>query len=201
MGAETVDRGGRPAATSPHELAVAAQRLFVDNGFEETSVEDIAVAVGVSRRTFFRYFSTKADVLWVESDAEFDRLTANLSADDHTRPPRDVVEEAIVSALHFRPGDEQWALHRTQLVLTVPTVQSHASMLYRQWRDAVAHYIRTRGMWEHDELFVIAFAHATTAAIMTAHEYWLSHPEAGLPQCLRRSIDLLVPTAPPGKLG
>lgn len=198
MGAETVDRGGRPAATSPHELAAAAQRLFVDNGFEETSVEDIAVAVGVSRRTFFRYFSTKADVLWVESDAEFDRLTAFLSADDHTRPPRDVVEEAIVSALEFGPGDEEWALHRTQLVLTVPTVQSHASALYRQWRGAVTDYIRARGIWDDDELFVIAFAHATTAAIMTGHEYWVSHPETGLSQSLRKSIDLLVPTGPPG---
>lgn len=201
MGAETVDRGGRPAATSPHALAAAAQRLFVDKGFEETSVEDIAVAVGVSRRTFFRYFSTKADVLWVESDAEFDRLTAYLSADDHTRPPRDVVEDAIVSALDFGPGDEEWALHRTQLVLTVPTVQSHASALYRQWRDAVADYVRARGVWNDDELFVIAFAHATTAAIMTGHEYWVSHPEAGLSRSLRRSIELLVPIGPPGTLG
>jgi AcrR family transcriptional regulator len=193
----TVDRGGRPAATSAHELAAAAQKLFVEQGFEQTSVEDIATAVGVSRRTFFRYFATKADVLWVESDAEFGRLTAFLAADDGTAPPRDVVEAAIVSALAFRPGDEEWARHRTHLVLTVPAVQSHASALYRQWREAVADYVRRRGCWRDDELFEIAFAHSTTAAIMTGHDYWVSHPETPLPRCLRSAIHLLVPSGPP----
>jgi AcrR family transcriptional regulator len=194
---DTVDRGGRPAATSAHQLAAAAQKLFVERGFEETSVEDIATAVGVSRRTFFRYFATKADVLWVESDAEFRRLTAFLAADDGSAPARDVVEAAIISALAFRPGDEEWARHRTQLVLTVPAVQSHASVLYRQWREAVADFIRCRGLWRDDELFAIAFAHSTTAAIMTGHEYWVSHPETSLLQCLRSSIHLLVPSGPP----
>lgn len=195
--ADTVDRGGRPAATSAHELAAAAQRLFVERGFEQTSVEDIATAVGVSRRTFFRYFSAKADVLWVESDAEFARLTSFLSADDGVASPRDVVEAAIVSALAFGPGDEEWARHRAQLVLTVPAVQSHASALYRQWREAVRDFILGRGLWVDDDLFVVAFAHSTTAAIMTGHEYWVSHPEMTLPQCLRSSIQLLVPSGPP----
>jgi AcrR family transcriptional regulator len=194
---DTVDRGGRPAATSAHQLAAAAQKLFVERGFEETSVEDIATAAGVSRRTFFRYFATKADVLWVESDSEFGRLTAFLTADNGSAAPRDVVEAAIVSALTFRPGDEEWARHRAQLVLAVPAVQSHASVLYRQWREAVADYIRCRGLWRDDELFETAFAHSTTAAIMTAHEYWVSHPKTTLPQCLRRSIQLLVPNGPP----
>ena len=194
---DTVDRGGRPAATSAHELAAAAQKLFIEHGFEQTSVEDIAKAVGVSRRTFFRYFATKADVLWVESDTEFARLTAFLAADDGTAAPRDVIEAAIVSALAFRPEDEEWARHRAQLVLTVPAVQSYASVLYRQWREAVADFIRRRGLWRSDELFAIAFAHSTTAAIMTGHEYWVSHPETALPQCLRSSIQLLVPSGPP----
>ncbi|HEY9312410.1 TetR family transcriptional regulator [Williamsia sp.] len=193
---DTVDRGGRPAATSAHQLAAAAQKLFVEQGFEETSVEDIATAVRVSRRTFFRYFATKADVLWVESDAEFDRLTAFLAADDGAAAPRDVVETAIISALAFAPGDEEWARHRTQLILTVPAVQFHASVLYRQWREAVADFIHCRGLWRDDELFVIAFAHSTTAAIMAGHEYWVSHPETTLPQCLRSSIRLLVPSGP-----
>ncbi|MGY3555520.1 acyl-CoA-like ligand-binding transcription factor [Williamsia sp. R60] len=194
---DTVDRGGRPASTSAHQLAAAAQKLFVERGFEETSAEDIATAAGVSRRTFFRYFATKADVLWVESATEFRRFTSFLAADDGFTAPRDVVEAAIVSALTFQPGDEEWARHRAQLVLTVPAVQSHASVLYRQWREAVADFIRCRGLWRDDELFETAFAHSTTAAIMTAHEYWVSHTETTLPQCLRWSIRLLVPDSPP----
>ena len=78
----TGDRGGRPAITSAHELAAVAQRLFVAHGFDETSVEDIATAAGISRRTFFRYFSAKADVCFADSPTELVRLQQALSAAD-----------------------------------------------------------------------------------------------------------------------
>jgi AcrR family transcriptional regulator len=67
-------RGGRPAATSAQELAQIAQTLFLERGYDEVSVADITTAAGVSRRTFFRYLPSKADVLWVATPAEMARL-------------------------------------------------------------------------------------------------------------------------------
>ena len=192
----TIDKGGRPATTSASKLATAARELFISQGFERTSVEDIAAAVGVSRRTFFRYFPTKADVLWLESDAEIDRLNAYLAADEGIYPPRQVLESAIVAALMFRPADERWARYRAQLVLTVPSVHTQAARMYHRIHESVIAFLARRGIWLADEMAALTFAHATTAAIMAAHEYWITHPETTLPDCLQSTIRLLVPEDP-----
>ena len=59
-------RRGRPPGTSRRELELIALRLFTGQGFDNTTIEQIAAEAGVSRRTFFRYFGSKASVLWSE---------------------------------------------------------------------------------------------------------------------------------------
>ncbi|HEY3258655.1 MAG TPA: TetR family transcriptional regulator [Pseudonocardiaceae bacterium] len=56
-------RRGRRRSTSRVELEQVAFDLFADKGFEETTVDEIAAAAGISRRTFFRYYESKNDVV------------------------------------------------------------------------------------------------------------------------------------------
>ena len=72
-------RRGRPPSTSSRVLRQIALRLFLQNGFEATTIDQIASVAGVSERTFFRYFATKASVLWTEFDAEVDAIRAALA--------------------------------------------------------------------------------------------------------------------------
>ena len=70
-------RGGPGPAAEHHpaeDVARAALDLFARQGYDETTVDEIAAAVGVSRRTFFRYYDSKRDVVWGEFDAELVRL-------------------------------------------------------------------------------------------------------------------------------
>jgi len=54
---------GRPQATDHDAIALVAMRMFVEKGYEATTMEDIAVAVGLGRTTLWRYFPTKSAIL------------------------------------------------------------------------------------------------------------------------------------------
>ena len=69
---------GRRRVTSRGELEHVAFELFEANGFEQTTVEDIAAAAGIGRRTFFRYFRSKNDVPWGTFELELERMRARL---------------------------------------------------------------------------------------------------------------------------
>ncbi|HEY0398281.1 MAG TPA: TetR family transcriptional regulator, partial [Acidimicrobiia bacterium] len=62
-------RLGRPPVTTRTELEQIALDLFLRHGFVETTLDDIAAAAGIARRTFFGYFSSKNDVVWGDFDA------------------------------------------------------------------------------------------------------------------------------------
>ncbi|MFN3948188.1 TetR/AcrR family transcriptional regulator [Microbacterium sp.] len=63
-------RSGRPRASSREVLAEAACELFLERGYDATSVSDITRRAGVSRSSFFNYFSAKGDVLWSGFDEQ-----------------------------------------------------------------------------------------------------------------------------------
>ena len=70
-------RAGRPKASSRETLAEAACELFLERGYESTSVADITQRAGVSRSSFFNYFTSKSDVLWSGVD---ERIADAISA-------------------------------------------------------------------------------------------------------------------------
>ena len=74
----TESRTGRPRATSREVLSEAACELFLEKGYDATSVSDITRRAGVSRSSFFNYFSAKSDVLWSGLDARVDTAVTEL---------------------------------------------------------------------------------------------------------------------------
>jgi len=76
----STSRAGRPKVSSRETLAEAACELFLERGYDATSVADITQRAGVSRSSFFNYFSSKSDVLWSGLDARIAAAIAALSA-------------------------------------------------------------------------------------------------------------------------
>lgn len=75
----TEPRAGRPRASSRETIAEAACELFLEQGYEQTSIGDIATRAGVSRSSFFNYFSSKSDLLWGGFDERLDAAATALA--------------------------------------------------------------------------------------------------------------------------
>lgn len=89
-------RRGRPPATSARELRRIAMRLFTTQGFEQTTIDQIAAETGVSERAFFRYSATKASVLFTEFDDEVEQIRAALAQVPGDVPMIDAIRHAVV---------------------------------------------------------------------------------------------------------
>src|SRR3954447_23681454 len=85
--------GGRPRVTTAARLGRVAMQLFMDQGFEATTMDNVAAAGGVGRRTVFRYFASKNDLPWGDYAAELVRLRHLL-----TSAPREVDTLSVLSA-------------------------------------------------------------------------------------------------------
>jgi AcrR family transcriptional regulator len=87
------------------EIARAAWLLFAERGYEDTTVDEIARAAGISRRSFFRYFSSKEDVVVGTSDALAEDVLAAFARRPAAEPPLVAIERALRPAIETRLAD------------------------------------------------------------------------------------------------
>ncbi len=137
-------RRGRPPGTSARELEVISLRLFTEHGFEDTTVERIAAAAGVSKRTFFRYFDSKADVLWHAFDGEVRSLRAAFAAVPGQVPLMAAIRQVVVGVNSYRAEDVPELRTRMSLIGSVPALAASAAQHYDAWERAVSEFAAGR---------------------------------------------------------
>jgi mycofactocin system transcriptional regulator len=177
---ETSPRRGRPRGTSARTLEEIALRLFTEKGFHETTVDEIAAAAGVSRRTFFRYYDAKSKVLWNEFDREVDTIRATLEDAPDDVPVMDAVRHAVIAANHYRAEDVAELRMRMHLISTVPELAASATIHYDAWERAVAEFVARRTGQPADALYPLAAGRTTLAACRAAYERWSARADADL---------------------
>ena len=185
-------RPGRPAATSRADLERVARALFAERGFEATTVDDIAAAAGIGRRTFFRYFASKNDVVWGDFDAGLADLRRRLAASDPGQPLLTALRRAVLAFNALEPEGTAWHRERMTLILRVPALQAHSTLRYAAWRSVVAEHAAVRLGLPVDDLLPQLVGHVCLGAALTAYEQWLREPDADLTLLLDaalRSLD------------
>ena len=184
-------RPGRPAVTSRAELERRALQLFAERGFDATTVDDIAAAAGIGRRTFFRYFASKNDAVWGEFDQGLTSLRAQLAGSPPSLPLLAALREAVLVFNRFDPAEVVWHRERMRLILTVPALQAHSTLRYAAWREVVAEFAGARLGQPADALLPQVVAHSTLGAAITAYEQWLRDPGADLPALMDEAMSAL----------
>ncbi|MEV6428210.1 mycofactocin system transcriptional regulator [Nocardia sp. NPDC051463] len=171
---------GRPRGTTKRELELIAMRLFTEQGFDETTVEQIAAAAGISGRTFFRYFPTKAEVLWYQFDDEVAALREAFATVPDEVPMMTAVRRVVVNANRYRAEDVAELRTRMQLVGAIPALAATAGAHYDAWERAVSAFAAKRLGEPEDALLPLAVGRTTLAAARAAFDAWLARADADL---------------------
>ncbi len=187
----TASRLGRQPSTSVAQLSHIALELFNEHGFDETTVDDIALAAGIGRRTFFRYFPSKNDLPWGEFDELIERMRSYLDSLSDDLPMLDALRQAVVEFNRFPAEEVQYHRQRMSLLFNVPSLVAHSTLRYAAWREAIAQFAGRRLGLDSDELEPQAVAWTILAGSLTAYEQWLKHEDAELSELLDRAFLVL----------
>jgi len=195
MTTESASRGagrrGRPCGTSARELELIALRLFTALGFEATTVDQIAAAAGVSRRTFFRYYTSKSDVLWNQFDNEVATIRRLLAATPADLPVMEAVRRAVVAANHYSAEDVPELRMRMNLLRSVPELFASAAIHYDAWERAVTDFVAARSGQPADSLYPLAVGRAVLAACRAGFDRWAVRADADLTVYLDAAVGAL----------
>jgi len=193
-------RRGRPPGTSARELEVASLRLFTERGFDDTTVERIAAAAGVSKRTFFRYFDSKADVLWHAFDGEVRSLRAAFAAVPQQVPLMAAIRQVVVGVNSYRAEDVPELRTRMSLIGSVPALQASAAQHYDDWERAVSEFAAARLGQPPGSLYPLAIGRATLAVCRSAYDRWAERADGDLTVYLDQALRALTAGFDPAAL-
>lgn len=175
------------------DLEQAALDLFSQRGFDAVTIDDIAAVADVSRRTFFRYYGSKEDVILSDHPKRLDELELALARRPADESPMTALRHAIMSLAGAIEDQRDHMLRRFRLITTTPSLEARSLCLQRNWETAVTAMLAARmGVDPAKDLRPGVVAATTMAAMRVATANWLSGGGQGdLAAIVATALDLL----------
>ncbi|MEU6082792.1 TetR family transcriptional regulator [Streptomyces sp. NPDC047108] len=157
------------------KLAAAAMELFATKGYEATTVDEIAAAAGVARRTFFRHFRSKEEAIFPDHDDTLVRAEAVLEAAPAHEHPLDTVCRGIKEVMRMYAASPSVSVERYQLTREVPTLREREIASVARYERLFTRYLlghfdeRAHRDGDDDPLL----AEVAASAVVTAHNHVL----------------------------
>jgi AcrR family transcriptional regulator len=134
----------RNRTRTTRDIELAALELFEQHGYADTTVEQIARQAGVSSATFFRYFGSKEEVLFVNEQDAVDELITLVAAREDRRESLAALTEPVAAFAHSFLNDADAETRRaTRLVMTTRELESRSMRMRLRWEHAVARQLAT----------------------------------------------------------
>jgi AcrR family transcriptional regulator len=153
----------------------AAVRLFASQGYDETTVDDIAAAAGVGRRTFFRYFRSKEEAISPDHAAALARIAEIFDSAHVSEPTASLVLRAGETVFDLYTDDPALSVQRFRLTHEVPALRDRESASVDHYRRLFTRHLRARLPDDPDgELRAAVIGAAVVAAHNVALRGWLA---------------------------
>jgi TetR/AcrR family transcriptional regulator, regulator of mycofactocin system len=184
-------RVGRRRSTTPQHITDVAIELFTARGFAEVSVDDVAHAAGIARRTLFRYYASKNAVLWGDFDSHLAHLRDLL---DNVDPQVGLGEALRAALLAFNTFDEcETVRHRQRMrvILQTAELQAYSMTMYAGWREVMASFVARRLDVKTTDPLPQTVAWTMLGVALSAYEHWLADESVTLPEALGNAFDVV----------
>jgi AcrR family transcriptional regulator len=156
-------------------LRKAALELYVQQGFEQTTVGEIARSVGLTERTFFRHFADKREVLFDNQDRLQHAFVDSVKAAPPGASPLELVASALAATAEFFPDERRtWSRQRQEVIVANPPLKERELLKMARLSEAVADALRSRGL--ADPTATLA-AESTITVFTVAFLQWLADGE------------------------
>lgn len=184
-------RVGRRRSTTRQHITDVAIDLFADRGFGEVSVDDVAHAAGIGRRTVFRYYASKNAIPWGDFDAHLQQLRELLEGIAPQAPLGEALRAALLAFNTFDEGETARHRRRMRVILQTDELQAYSMTMYAGWRSVIAEFVARRAGADLDDLRPQTVAWMMLGVALSAYERWLSDESLALPQLLGEAFDAI----------
>jgi AcrR family transcriptional regulator len=184
------DRGmSRWEPNARGRLEQAALTLYIERGFEQTTVAEIARRAGLTERTFFRHFADKREVLFWGAGLLQELVVRTVASAPDSVPPITAVAAALEAAGALIQERREFPRQRQTIIAANPELQERELIKLASLAAAIAEALRQRGVG--DPAASLA-AEAGIAVFRIAFDRWINEPsQRDLPQLIRESLEQL----------
>ena len=154
------------------QIAETAWSVFAERGFDDVTVNEVSEATGISRASFFRYFSSKEEAVFVALEA----MGAEIATALEERPPREgpwvALRRAFDAATPNYASNPSRSLARINLTRETPSLRAHQLERQGQWRSLIGPALAIRVGLDPEDVRIEAVVGAAIAALDAATEVW-----------------------------
>lgn len=173
-------------------LEDVALQLFERDGFEHTTIEQIAAVAGIAPRTFFSYFASKDDLVLADYDERLGRIVEELTRRPTDEPAWDALRASFAAVASDYQAQAARISRRFELMLATPTVFARSLQLQAGWEQTIAQRLARRDSSGPGDPAPRLLAAAALAVMRSSVQHWLATGRTvALPDLVRDGFDRL----------
>jgi AcrR family transcriptional regulator len=167
-----VDLRSKARASARAEIAEVAFRVFAERGFDQVTATEVAAAAGISRASFFRYFESKEDAVFVAQEEMGTNVAMALAVRPAGENAWTALRRSLDTVLQTYQRSPEEALGRLRLIRCTPNLRAHQLERLAQWKVVIGAALAGRLGLDPTDIKVEALVGAALGALDAASTRW-----------------------------